>query len=96
MKDRIPSEIADRCEFETKDEIVYVRRIRPVDPCECGETLTDTRILKINRTQFPFDHIREYCYICKRHRHSGGAWHSSVTELNAEMRSAAYPKKPTR
>ena len=91
----IPEEIRSRLEFEERDELVYVKRIRPANPCECGESLEDTRVVKINQTDFPFPHIREYCYTCRKHRHSGGEWYSGTRDLNQAMRAISYPKKPT-
>lgn len=90
----IPKEILERLEMETRDEITYVTAIKPVDPCECGAVLNNTRVVKVNKTEFPFPHIREYCYACRCHRHRGGEWYGAVRDLNQAMRAQSYPRKP--
>lgn len=91
---QLPKEIAQRVVFETRDQIVSVKSIKPLEDCECGAELAETRVVKIALTEFPFPHIREYCSICRRHRHAGGEWHSAVSDLNQTMRGKNYPKKP--
>lgn len=86
MKDRIPSEIAERCDFETRDQITTVTRIRPAGACECGQFTESVRVVKIHWPVDPYRHKRYYCYSCKRTSKDGCVWYAVAKDLNDQMR----------
>ena len=88
MRDHIPKEILDRCEFRStaQDSTEYLVRIKPIDPCPCGKELDDIRRVRLARTQEPQPHWREYCTTCRL----VSIWNANdwmlAKELNAQMR----------
>ena len=95
MRDNIPKEILDRCEFKSskQDSTEYLVRIKPIAPCECGKELEDTRRVRLAKTVEPRPHWREYCITCKLVSiYNENTWMKPV-ELNAIMRSADFNQK---
>jgi hypothetical protein len=92
MRELLPKSIADRCEFEIRDQIVSIRKIKPTEPCPCGAELDSTRVVKIARNTEPTPHYRESCGTCKRVSILGhNDWHTAM-ELNRLMRCAEFAK----
>ena len=90
----IPKEILDRCEFKNskQDSTLYLVKIKPEHPCECGLELDDIRRTRIQKTLEPAEHWREYCYTCKRVSIlNQNDWHTAK-ELNAKMRKVIFSK----
>jgi hypothetical protein len=92
MRDRIPKSIADRCEFETRDSITTVTKIRPAGACECGEFTESVRVVKIHWPVDPYPHTRHYCYSCKRTSKDGCVWYAVARDLNDQMRAERAQK----
>lgn len=98
MRDNIPKEIQERITWdERKDDSTFdrVKRIRPLEPCPCGQQLTDIRRVRLARTQEPQSHWREYCSTCKLVSIWNANDWKTAHELNAEMRvnSFVFPEK---
>jgi hypothetical protein len=67
MRDNIPKDILDRCEFRStaQDSTEYLVRIKPLEDCPCGRELDNTRRVRLAKTVEPRPHWREYCITCK-------------------------------
>ena len=93
MRD-IPKDILDRCEFVVgiHDPTPYIKSIRPVDPCPCGEELKDIRRVRLAKTSEPVPHWREYCSTCKLVSIRGENNWMTAKDLNAIMRKADFSK----
>lgn len=85
----IPKEILCRLTFtSTKfDPTPHITQIVPVEPCPCGEPLTDTRIVRLSKNQEPVPHWREYCHTCRRVSILGENTWYDTRELNRKMRN---------
>ncbi len=85
----IPKEILDRCTFKPTghgDPIEKIHKIVPVDPCPCGATLDDIRLVRIQKNCEPHPHWREYCHTCKLVSILDANVWQPAQVLNAEMR----------
>ena len=88
---QVPNHILERCEIHCgKDHVERIVRIKPVEPCECGRELDNTRIVRLALTVEPVRHWRAYCHTCKlvcpRHENT---WRSAK-EWNEIMRKCTY------
>ena len=91
----LPKEIAERIVLEPiskTDPTLRITKIRPLEPCACGAELDDTRVVRIQKNNSPFDHWREYCYTCKRVSLLDENNWKNTHELNQEMRCADFPR----
>jgi len=97
MRD-IPKDIRDRCVFQSiakDDPIEKIKAIKPIEPCPCGQELTDTRRVRLARTVEPIPHWREYCQTCRLVSIAGeNSWHKAK-DLNCIMRKADFAQKST-
>jgi hypothetical protein len=88
----MPKEIADRCTFKTtpQDFTPRIHKIAPLQPCECGKELENTRLVRLQKNSEPQPHWREYCYTCKLVSVLNANDWKTAHELNAEMRLKAF------
>ena len=85
----IPKELEDRITIKAtgQDPIGRITKITPLEPCECGKVLTDTRITRINRCTSYRVHMREWCQTCGLVSILGENDWKTARDLNREMRS---------
>lgn len=88
----IPKEIAERLTFESspQDSTLYLTRIKPEEPCECGRELDNTRVVRISYVVSPVPHWREWCNTCKLVSIYDEHDFKEATELNKQMRKKSY------
>ena len=84
----IPKHLQHRITIRTTkhDPVGRITEIVPLEPCECGEPLSDTRITRIARVYTPETHLRELCQTCHRVSILGKNDWKTALELNKEMR----------
>ena len=90
MRDRIPTEISNRCTFVNTQYDQHNHRItaiKPIEPCPCGRELNDIRRVRLARTAEPQPHWREYCTTCRLVSIAGANDWMLAKELNIQMRS---------
>lgn len=92
MRDRIPTEISDRCTFtntQYDQHNTRITAIKPIDPCPCGRKLEDIRRVRLQKMSEPKPHWREYCYTCRLvSLRDKNTWYSA-TDLNAIIRRSS-------
>ena len=95
MRDKIPKEILDRCEFRStaQDSTEYLVRITPLEDCPCGRELDNTRRVRLAKTKEPRPHWREYCITCKLVSVLNHNDWKTANALNAELRTNVFKPK---
>jgi Zn finger protein HypA/HybF involved in hydrogenase expression len=85
---KLPQDIACRCDIKIKDHLEKITEIAPLGPCEsCGAVLDKERKVEMRMIEYPYKHWRYRCASCGKYKNElTGEYDCDVKTANAICR----------